>query len=141
MPEFPGLRVYLDSNVLFSASHGPESPFVRLWRLQDVAPVISQYVVGEVSRNLRLPEHRARFEALLAKTQFVSDADSRFIPSHIVLVEKDRPILAASIAAGMDYLITGDKKHFAHLYGTTVSGVRILDPAQFLLLHKDRLIP
>jgi predicted nucleic acid-binding protein len=141
VPELPPLRVYLDSNVLFSAAYDPQSPFLNFWKLRDISPVISQYVVGEVSRNVRLPHLRARFETLLAKTQFFSDADGRFIPSHIVLVEKDRPILAASIAASLDYLVTGDKNHFAHLYNTAVSGVHILDPATFLKLHKDRLIP
>ena len=55
------------------------------------------------------------------------------------LVEKDRPILAAAIAASADYLVTGDKSHFGHLYGTRVSGVCVFTPADFLALHEDRL--
>jgi predicted nucleic acid-binding protein len=55
------------------------------------------------------------------------------------LVEKDRPILAAAIAASVDYLITGDKSHFGHLYGTRVSGVYVISPADFLGQYEDRL--
>ena len=141
MPEFPELRLYLDSNVLFSASREKHSNFLGLWRLRNVTVVTSQYAVGEVSRNILSVEHRRRFENLLTQTQFVSDADVRFVPSHIVLVAKDRPILASAIGASVDYLATGDKKHFAMLYDNEVSGVRIISPSHFLILLKDRLIP
>jgi predicted nucleic acid-binding protein len=52
---------------------------------------------------------------------------------------KDRPILAAAISASLDYLVTGDKHHFAHLYGMAISGVQIINPTDFLSLHEDRL--
>jgi predicted nucleic acid-binding protein len=139
LPKFPALRVYLDSNVLFSASRDKASRFLEIWRMRDCAVIISQYVVGEVSRNIVSIGHQQRFDDLLAQTQFVSDADLGFVPQYIRLVEKDRPILAASIAASVDYLITGDIAHFTHLYGTRISGVYVINPAQFLSLHEDRL--
>jgi predicted nucleic acid-binding protein len=139
VPEFPALTVYLDSNVLFSASREQASRLLKIWKLRGVDVITSQFVVGEVSRNIRSVEHRERFEGLLARTQFVSDADVRLIPAEVALVAKDRPILAAAIGASVDYLATGDKRHFALLYNTTISGVHILRPADFLLLHKDRL--
>jgi predicted nucleic acid-binding protein len=139
VPEFPPLRIYLDSNVLFSASHDPASPFLNFWRMRDVSVVTSYYAVGEVSRNIDLDDHRGRFENLLARTQLVSDTDVSFIPSHLSLASKDAPILAAAIFASVDYLATGDKRHFAHLYGTAVLGVRIVRPSDFLELNKARL--
>ena len=139
MPEFPAIRVYLDSNVLFSASRDQGSRFRELWRLRDIAVVISQYVAGEVSRNIKSIGHNQRFESLLAQTEFVSDADVQLIPANAGLVEKDRPILAAAIAASVDYLITGDRSHFGHLYGTRVSGVYVISPADFLDQYEDRL--
>jgi uncharacterized protein len=139
VPEPPHLRVYLDSNILFSASRDENSSFLNLWKLRNIAPVTSQYAIGEVSRNIHSPVHRQRFEALLTHTQFISDADTRLIPSHIKLVAKDQPILAAAIAASVDYLVTGDKNHFALLFNTTVSGVHILRAVDFLALHADRL--
>ncbi|MGA1982744.1 MAG: hypothetical protein ABSG84_09720 [Acidobacteriaceae bacterium] len=139
MPEFPSLRVYLDSNVLFSASYDQNSVFLNFWRMRNVGVVASYYAAGEVSRNIDVDSHRQRFEALLARTELVSDTDADFLPSHVKLPMKDAPILAAAIFAGVDYLATGDKRHFSHLYGTAVLGVRIIRPSDFLELHKDRL--
>jgi len=141
VPDFPRLRVYLDANVLFSASLNDNSRFLEFWRLRNVTPVTSRYAVGEVTKHLRFDGHDKRFETLLERTQIISDADIRFIPSHIALVAKDAPILAAAISASVDYLVTGDKNHFARLYRTTIAGTYVISPADFLNLHKDRLIP
>ena len=84
-------------------------------------------------------DHRRRFERLLAQTHFVSDGDVRCIPADIVLVAKDRPILAAAISASVDYLVTGDRNHFGALYNGRVCGVWVVSPADFLAAHKDRL--
>jgi predicted nucleic acid-binding protein len=139
VPEFPPLRVYLDSNILFSASLYEDSDFLDFWRLRNITPVTSQYAIGEVFRNIRVPAHHLRFESLITRTEIVSDADIRFVPSHITLAAKDRPILAAAIAASVDYLATGDKNHFGLLYNSTVSGVHVLSPTDFHAIHKDRL--
>jgi predicted nucleic acid-binding protein len=74
------------------------------------------------------------------RAQIVSDADVRLIPPNATLAGKDQPILAAAIAGSVEYLATGDKSHFAHLYNKSVLGVRILTPRDFLDLHEDRLI-
>ncbi len=140
MPKLPALRVYLDANVLFSASLNEGSDFFAFWRLREVIPVTSPYAIGEVARNIHSPTHRLRFEGLITKTDIVSDVDIRFVPSHIDLVDKDRPILAAAIAASVDYLLTGDKHHFSRLYGTTVSGVHVLSPGEFIALYEGRII-
>ena len=139
MRELPVLRVYLDSNVLFSASFKEGSDFRDFWRLRDVTPVVSHYAIGEVSRNVRSLGHNARLSELLARTQIVSDADARLIPPYIRVVSKDEPILAAAIAASVDYLVTGDKNHFGHLYSKRVSGVYVINPADFLDMYEDRL--
>ena len=139
MPDRSHLRVYLDSNVLFSASYIASSPFRNFWKLAQVTPVTSLYAVGEVRRHIVLSAQRLRFDELIARTGMVSDTDLDFVPQGVRLVDKDRPILAAAIAASLDYLITGDKSHFGHLYGTHVSGVHVISPADFLALHEDRL--
>ena len=139
LPNRSHLRIYLDSNVLFSASYIASSPFRNFWKLAQVTPVTSHYAVGEVLRNIVNSSQRERFDDLIARTERVSDADLGFVPQSLRLVEKDRPILAAAIAASVDYLITGDKAHFGHLYGSRVSGVCILSPSDFLALHEDRL--
>jgi hypothetical protein len=139
VPELVHLRVYLDSNVLFSASLTKLSRFLDFWRLREVTPVVSHYVIGEVTRNIKFPDHDARLADLLRRTEIVSDADNRTIPLDVRLVSKDRPILAAAIAASVDYLATGGKNHFSHLYSWRISGVLVINPADFLDLYKDRL--
>jgi len=138
--EFALIRVYLDSNVLFSASYSERNRSLDFWRLERVIPVTSPYAVEEVRGNLRQPGHFARFDALLLKTELVSDFDVRFIPSGVTVVEKDRPILASAIGSRVDYLVTGDKNHFKHLYGNIVEKVYISSPSDFLDRHVDRLI-
>ena len=138
MPDLPLLRAYLDSHVLFSASLSAHSDFLELWRLRGITLITSPYSIHEIARNIRFPGQRERFESLLAQTETVSDADVRFVPAYAAVVAKDQPILAAAIAASVDFLVTGDKNHFGHLYGTAVSGVTVLSPANFLLRHGDR---
>jgi len=139
LPDPVPLRVFLDSNVVFSASRDERSRFLKLWSLRSVRLVVSPYGIGEVIRNVRSPEHSARLSSLLVPMEIVSDSDVRLIPPHIVLVAKDQQILAAAIGASADYLITGDKAHFGHLYGTRLSGVFVITPADFLALYEDRL--
>ena len=139
VPEFAPLAIYLDANVLFSAAYISNCELLKLWRLRRVTPVTSLYAVGEVRRHAVLTTHQVRLEELIAKTLIVSDADVRVIPPDVILPAKDQPILAAAIAASVDYLLTGDKAHFHHLYSRTISGVGVLRPAEFLSLHMDRL--
>ena len=80
-----------------------------------------------------------RFRALLNVTALVSDGAMGFIPEAISLAEKDRPILAAAIAGSVEYLVTGDRKHFGDFYGTAICGVRIMAPADFLERNQYRL--
>ena len=139
VPDRSHLRIYLDSNVLFSASYIASSPYRNFWKLTQVTPVTSLYAVGEVIRHNVISSQRERFDELIARTERVSDADLGFVPQSIRLVEKDRPILAAAIAASADYLVTGDKSHFAHRYSTRVSGVCVIHPTDFLARQEDRL--
>jgi predicted nucleic acid-binding protein len=141
VPEFPPLTIYLDSNVLFSASYDAISPFLKFWKLDGITPVSSLYALAEVTRHIKSPAHQHRFDELIARTGRVSDVDPAFVSQSIRLVDKDRPILAAAIAASVDYLITGDKNHFTHLYFLRVSGVFVINPADFLDMHEERFIP
>ena len=140
MPDFEPVRVFLDANVLFSASYSDRNRFLQFWRMGGVTPVTSPYAIGEVRGHLRRPGHLERFEELLGRTGVVSDVDLRIIPSGVFVVEKDRPILAAAIGASIDYLVTGDKNHFSHLYGATVGFVSVISPAEFLDRFADRVI-
>jgi uncharacterized protein len=140
VPELPHLTAYLDSNVLFSASLSPASRFLQLWQLAEVSLTTSAYAIDEVRNNILKDGHDQHFTGLLTKTQLVSDANLRFIPTDVTLAEKDRPILAAAIAASADFLVTGDKNHFGHLYNSRIAGVVVVAPADFLDRNAHRLI-
>ena len=56
---------------------------------------------------------------------FVIDPDPGLPP-------KDRPVLLAAIVSGADVLLTGDITHFGACLGTTVGGVRVLLPGEFV---------
>jgi hypothetical protein len=45
---------------------------------------------------------------------------------------KDAPILGAAVRARADMLVTGDVRHFGHLYDDTVGGAKIVSPATAL---------
>lgn len=128
----------MDANILISATYSELSRFWDFWRMKNVHPVASAYTVGEARRNL-LPFQHGRFEQLLAQTELHADPEVCALPAGIQLVEKDRPILAAAIHAHADYLVTGDKHHFKHLYGETISGVCVISPADFLNTNSYRL--
>lgn len=130
------IRVFLDSNVIFSACYKCESRFLELWKFPGILIVSSLYVANEVRRNCLGEEQLKRLEALLEQTIMVSDAPQGALHPGIELPEKDRPILVSAIDAGAAFLITGDKNHFARWmnrpiktrYGTLV----IIEPGPFL---------
>ncbi|MES2394070.1 MAG: PIN domain-containing protein [Acidobacteriota bacterium] len=136
---FPPIAVYLDANVLYSASDREKHRFLQFWQMHGVTPATSMYALGEVRRNIRLAEHHRRFDALLQRTMLVSDGPLEIIPPSVRLVPKDRAILAAAIHSSVDYLVTGDINHFGHLYGTTISHIKIVAPTPFLNLFSYRL--
>jgi predicted nucleic acid-binding protein len=47
------------------------------------------------------------------------------------LDSKDRPILLAALYGKADFLLTGDGRHFGHLYNKRIEGVTVLRPAQY----------
>ena len=98
------MKVFLDANILFSASF-PKS-------------LLADFLSG-------LERHAVLLTNAYAKTE----AERNIA---VELAEKDRPILCGAIAAHADYLLTGDKKDFGHLYGNTVRGVKIVS-VQLLL--------
>ena len=129
MSSQPRDRVFLDSNVLFSAAYQADSRFRRLWRLPGVTLLTSLYVIAEVTRNLA-QEHHRRLRTLLAEMEVVEGEAP--LPPGIRLPAKDQPILRAAIAGGATHLLTGDTLHFGGLYGRKVGGVAVLPRSLYL---------
>jgi predicted nucleic acid-binding protein len=126
------LRIFLDANVLFSAAYSEQSTPGLLFELAEACGaelVATAFVIEEARRNLalkrpgRLP-HLARYVERIALVREptrreVSDATPHGLPA------KDVPVLAAAIRCRANLLVTGDRTHFGHLFGTTPGGVRV----------------
>lgn len=135
-------RPFLDANVLFSAAHKPGSRISSLWALMDTELVTSQEALDEARRNLEAHNPRAvpRLVALCSSLDIVSAATERVaLSDQISLVAVDRSLLVAAIAASCTHFLTGDKRHFAALYGQTVSGVLVLNPIHYLDMREGKL--
>ncbi len=132
--------MFLDANVLYSAAYLEGSGLLRLWRLSGVELLSSAYAVAEARRNLSedRPEALARLDNLLADVRIVEAAGERDDPGAVRIDLKDMPILLAAVRASAAILLTGDKRHFGHLYGQTLRGVGICRSAEYLRGRKRK---
>lgn len=126
-------RVFLDANVLVSAALKPGSRIASLWTLPGVRLLASPHVLAETRRNVQAPEAAARLEALIDALAVLPAEPADFpIEGDPGLPPKDRPVLLAAIVSGADVLLTGDITHFGGCLGTTVNGVRVSLPGEYL---------
>lgn len=125
----------MDANVIFSAAYRVDSGVRRLWQLAETELVTSAYAVEEARRNLGTPERLSGLEELLKAVRLsnllAAPAGHPGIEGS-GLPEKDLPILRAAVAANATHLITGDRKHFGHLFGKKVAGVLVVRPSDHL---------
>ncbi len=132
--------VFLDANVIFSASYKPNSRFLGIWRNPAILTMTSLYAAEEARRNCDSQQHMKRLEALLDQTAIVSDPLHDNLPAGTTLQAKDRPILASAIDAGAQFLVTGDRRHFGPWMNrpikTRYGNLIILEPAPFLAILK-----
>lgn len=133
------MKVFTDANILFSAAlleRGNPSLLVRLAQDGSCSLVATGYVLEEVLRNLekKAPHALGRFETLVPLVEVVLEPPEALVlwAQEQGLPAKDAPVLAAAVAAKADILTTGDRRHFARLFGRTLEGVRILDLADGL---------
>ena len=133
------MRLFLDANVLFTAAHHPEgrsAALVALARRGLCSLHTSPHALEEARRNLRLktPHREPTVEGLLDVVSVESEASTPLVEWALEqgLPAKDAPILATAVGARADLLVTGDRKHFGSLYGSSLRGVEIVTPAEAL---------
>lgn len=137
------LRVVLDTNVLLSGIAYPASvpgKILSAWRHGSVEVLLSGYIVEELRRVLpRLSHIHGLSTAEIDDLVDVLSIQAELITPQpniepALRDEKDQPILAtllaAGHAAGVDYLITGDKDLLA-----LAERYPIVSPAQFWTAH------
>lgn len=126
------MRIFLDANILFSASFPKSLLADFLETLQKHAVFLTNaYAKTEAERNVeaKIPTRRAAFHRFANKLESVP---LQLFDLEVKLAEKDLPILCGAIAARADYLLTGDKKDFGHLFSRTIHGVKVVS-VQLLL--------
>jgi predicted nucleic acid-binding protein len=133
------VRVFLDANMISAAAHWPQGRARALFRLAAAGRcelVASPHVIQEARRNLELksPRGAEAVDSLLEHVEKVAEAGPQMVESAAGhdLQDSDAPILASAVTAGADLLVTGDRTHFGHLFGSGVGGVRIASPAEAL---------
>jgi len=127
------IRVFLDANVLFSASQSPAGRSALLITFSENGHCVclaSRHAIAEAQRNLeaRYPHALERFEDIVSKLTIVREGtpSTRQWALQYGLPENDIPILAAAVQAKAHVLVTGDKTHFGHLFGKTLKSVKVL---------------
>jgi predicted nucleic acid-binding protein len=130
------MRIFLDANVLFSASRSAGAIRQLVYGLHAAGHtlVADEYVATEARRNIvgkASAEAQAYLEALLSQIE-VSAVHFPVTAQSVVqwLPEKDRPVLMAAMALRCNALVTGDRTHFGPGYGQVFSGVTLYTPAQ-----------
>lgn len=124
------VKLFLDANILFSAAYREHAGLAKLWKLHRVKLASSDYALLEAERNLHAPDQLQRLTLFAHSLEIITAYNDSLIPADIKLNAKDRPILAAAIAAKANFLITGDRD-FMHLFCKKVAGVTVLTPSLY----------
>lgn len=136
----PRLKVFLDSSVVVAgvgSLTGAAGTVLDLCEAGLVEPVLSEQVLLEVDRAVtaKLPGMAPRLRTFLlglapALAPEPTAADIR--RAQKLTHAKDAPILAAARLAGVDYLLTLDKKHFLVPRAAVKFDPPVLTPGEFL---------
>ena len=122
------MRVFLDANILFSASNPKWLTGLLLEVLAAHGSLVtSEFALQEARRNLSgfSPDLLAGLDEWAARAILVENPAHSLSPEE--LADKDRPILDAAIAGKCTHLLTGDTKHFGAWMGISLSGVKIVN--------------
>jgi predicted nucleic acid-binding protein len=131
------VKLFLDSNVLFTAAHNPggKAAFViELAREGHWEVATSHFAVEEARRNLeaKYPVAVDALDNLLRNVVVVPTPLDE--PCTIDLPEKDVPIFLSAVGARCTHLLTGDRKDFGRFMNDPkkTSGIVIQTVADFL---------
>ncbi len=120
------MRVFLDANVLFSASN-TRSNIARLiaWVIEQETAVTSDLAIEEARKNLALKgaDWLPDFEEILG---CVESVPSVLFALPVPLEAVDSPLLCAAIRGRCTLFVTGDRRDFGHLYGKMIQGVEVV---------------
>ncbi len=131
------MRIFLDSSVLLSTC-GSGKSLSRL--IMEIAPdrgwhmISASYCRAETSKNIGKlgAEATLIWPDMQSKVEWVPNALTSRKPL-LLTASKDKPVLISALAARSEVLLTLDKGDFGLLLGTTVYGMRVNTPRDFLI--------
>jgi hypothetical protein len=131
------VRIFLDSSVLLSSCGSGKSLSRLITEIADDRGwhlVSACYCRAETARNIgKLGEEAVlRWPELRVKVEWVPNALTSGRPL-LLTASKDKPVLISALAAECEALLTLDKGDFGILLGTTVYGMRVSTPRDFLV--------
>jgi predicted nucleic acid-binding protein len=131
------MRLFLDANVLFTATHNPGGKAALVIELGGQGHwdlFTSSYAVEEARRNLerKSPQSLDGLHTFLQHIQLVEHRAGLAFPEG--LVQKDQPIFQAALACQATHLLTGDLKDFGPFMNQPEDtfGIHVLTVARFL---------
>ena len=130
------LRVLFDTNVVVSAAFWKGSPFrcLAAWAEGKCDAVISPQILAEYHETME--ELRADYPEInpVEWVEALGEAAELVFPTHratgATADPDDEKILEAALAAEVDCIVSGDKKHLLSL--KEYEGIPILSPTEFL---------
>jgi putative PIN family toxin of toxin-antitoxin system len=143
------MRVVLDTNVIvssFLAPLGAPARLVAVWRTGAFELIISSALLAELTHTLNYPRLQRRHgftpERVTAEVLALRDIATVIEPEDVPAVVQADPdddhVVAAAVAGGADYIVTGDPDLLALRQHR---GVRILTPRMFLHLLEEEGYP
>ena len=131
------MRLFLDANVLFTATHNPGGKAALVIELggQGHWDIFSSpYAIEEARRNLerKFPQSLSGLNTFQQHIQLVEHMAGLAFPEG--LVQKDQPVFQAALACQATHLLTGDLKDFGPFMNQpdNTFGICILTVAEFL---------
>lgn len=129
-------RVFLDSNIWFSAFYGSVNceKLLKAHIDHKITAVISTRVLEEIVRNIKekIPKLIPVFNLFISSYPPEIFANPKSIPKKILkyVESEDQPIFAAAINAGVKFFVTGNIGDFQTEKLEKLTQIKILTPAQ-----------
>jgi len=131
------VRILLDSSVLLSACGSGKSLSRLITELaadRGWSLISASYCRAETSKNIGKlgAEATLQWPGMQARIEWVPNALTSRKPL-LLTASKDKPVLISALAAKCEVLLTLDKGDFGIVLGTTVYGMRVSTPHDFLI--------
>ncbi|OGG04486.1 putative toxin-antitoxin system toxin component, PIN family [Candidatus Gottesmanbacteria bacterium RBG_16_37_8] len=131
-------RVFLDTNIWFSAFWGSENcrKILLAHRDDKIKTIISHQVIEECARNFRskLPQELSNFTNMLKSSPPLMVKDPELIEEKVInlIQKKDQPIFCSAMMAKVKYFVTGNIKDFSVNKLEVLTGIKIVTTSQLV---------